>query len=108
MFNTKLTTDQMEGLFRCLSTSTRLRELNLNYNDLSQVSSSVLAEGLNKLHKAFLYKTELSEEQMEAVLDYGMKQSKLYHLDMRYNVRRNNSSCHLTKYLRSHVYKIEL
>ena len=109
VFNAKVTTEQMEGLFKCLATSTNstLQELNVNYNDLSQVSPDVLAQGVNKLHKAFLYKTELSEEQISKVLDYGMKQSKLFHLDLRYNVKRN-SSCHLTRYLRSHVYKIEI
>ena len=107
IFNSKVTKAQMEGLFEAVSSKSPLRELNVNYNDLSQVSSATMARGLNNLHKVFMYKTELTEGQVEAILDYGMRESRLYHLDIRYNIRAN-SSCHLTKYLRSHVYKIEL
>ena len=107
IFASKVTKAQMEGLFEAASCQSNLKELNVNYNDLSQVNSKIMAKGLNKLFKAFLYKTELSEEQVETILDYGMKESNLYHLDMRYNVR-SSSSCHLTKYLKSHVYKIEI
>ena len=107
IFNSKVTKAQMEGLFEAVSSKSPLRELNVNYNDLSQVSSTTMARGLNNLHKVFMYKTELTEGQVEAILDYGMRESRLYHLDIRYNIRPN-SSCHLTKYLRSHVYKIEL
>ena len=107
IFNSKVTKAQMEGLFEAVSSKSLLRELNVNYNDLSQVSSATMARGLNNLHKVFMYKTELTEGQVEAILDYGMRESRLYHLDIRYNIRAN-SSCHLTKYLRSHVYKIEL
>ena len=97
----------MEGLLRVLADKAVVRELNVNYNDLSQVDAQLLAHGLNQLQKAFLYKTELSESQVGAILDHGMKQSQLYHLDLRYNNRRN-APCHLTKYLKSRVYKIEI
>ena len=107
VYNCKITKDQMEGLLRALADKAVVRELNVNYNDLSQVDAQLLAHGLNQLQKAFLYKTELSESQVGAILDHGMKQSQLYHLDLRYNNRRN-APCHLTKYLKSRVYKIEI
>ena len=108
VYNSKITKDQMEGLMKAVSiTPTALRELNANYNDLSQVDSQVLAQGVNQLHKAFLYKTELTEVQVDAILDEGMRQSKLYHLDLRYNVRRT-APCYLTKYVKSRVFKIEI
>ena len=107
LYNSRVTTGQMEALLQALVIKPTVREINLNYNDLSQVNAQVLAQGLNQVSKAFLYKTELSEVQVEAILDQGMKQSKLFHLDLRYNIRRN-APCHLTKYLTSHIYKIEI
>ena len=107
LYNSRVTQGQMEGLLNALAIKPTVREINLNYNDLSQVDAQVLAQGLNQVSKAFLYKTELTEVQVEAILDQGMKQSRLMHLDLRYNIRRN-APCHLTKYLKSHIYKIEI
>ena len=107
LYNSKVTTDQIEALLKAVAIKPAVREINLNYNDLSQVDAQVLARGLNQVSKAFLYKTELSEVQVEAILAQGMKQSRLIHLDLRYNIRRN-APCHLTKYLTSHIYKIEI
>ena len=107
LYNSKVTTDQIEALLKAVAIKPAVREINLNYNDLSQVDAQVLARGLNRVSKAFLYKTELSEVQVEAILAQGMKQSRLIHLDLRYNIRRN-APCHLTKYLTSHIYKIEI
>ena len=108
IFCAKVTTAQMEALFKALSSSKCcLRELNCNYNDLSEVDPESLALGVNSLHKAYLYKTELSELQVEAILQQGTRQSRLYSLDLRYN-SNNHPSSHLPKYLNSRIYKIEM
>ena len=109
IFCAKVTTAQMEALFKALSSKTSLmRELNTNYNDLSQVEAETLARGVNSLHKANLYKTELSESQVEAILDHSLRESSLYNLDLRMN-NRNYTSCNIyAKSMKSRIYKVEL
>ena len=109
IFCAKVTTAQMEALFRAVASSkSSLRELNSNYNDLSCVDPEVLAQGVNRLHKAYLYKTELTEAQVEAILEASTRQSRLYSLDLRYNNKNHSSSQLSFKYLKSRIYKIEM
>ena len=78
IFCAKVTTAQMEALFKAVSASKCcLRELNCNYNDLSEVDPESLALGVNSLYKAYLYKSELSEIQVEAILQHNTRQSRL-------------------------------
>ena len=109
IFCAKVTTAQMEALFRAVaSTKSSLRELNSNYNDLSCVEPEVLAQGVNSLHKAYLYKTELTQAQVEAILEASTRQSRLYSLDLRYNNKHHSSSQLSFKYLKSRICKIEI
>ena len=84
-----------------------LEELNLSTNDFSSVNTTLMATAVNKLRKVFMFYTGLTEDQVEAILKIGLKETNLLHLDLRHNLSKNSPN-KLTKYIRSHVDEILL
>ena len=105
---TSITKDQVEALFKeILIKSSSLKELNLSTNDFSTVNTTLMARAINKLEKAFMFYTGLTEHQVEEILNLGLRETNLLHLDLRHNLSKNSPN-KLTKYIRSYVDEILL
>jgi len=104
---TSITKDQAECLFQAILRKSALEELNLSTNDFSSVNTTLMAAAVNKLRKVFMFYTGLTEDQVEAILKIGLKETNLLHLDLRHNLSKNSPN-KLTKYIRSHVDEILL
>ena len=104
---TSITKDQTEELFRAILMKSALKQLNLSTNDFSSVNTTLMATAINRLEKAFMFYTGLTEHQVEAILNVGMRDTNLVHLDLRHNLSKNSPN-KLTKYIRSYVHEILL
>ena len=72
-----LTGEQLNMLFSNMNESSKLKELQLDGVDMSQVDIDILAAGVNKLKFADLYWTHLSIDQVTALLREAGKQTEL-------------------------------
>jgi len=104
---TSITKEQVEELFKAILMKSSLKQLNLSTNDFSSVNTSLMAVALNKLEKAFMFYTGLTEHQVEAILNIGLKETNLVYLDLRHNLSKKSPN-KLTKYIRSYVDEILL
>lgn len=104
---TSITKDQVEELFKAILMKSFLKQLNLSTNDFSSVNTSLMAAAINKLEKAFMFGTGLTEYQVEAILNVGLKETNLVYLDLRHNLSKKSPN-KLTKYIRSYVDEILL
>ena len=87
--NTYLQDDQVDALFSAISLeNSRLRELNILSNDLSSVSSSLLASSLSTLVSVNLWGTMLTTDQVDEIFTSLTKNCKVTHL----NLSNNNLS----------------
>ena len=79
---TVLTCEQLNMLFSKTDENSKLKELQLDGVDLSQVDKDSLAAGVNKLKFADLYWTRLSMDQVTALLREAGKQTELTNLHL--------------------------
>ena len=82
MWNTELTTRQLEAVLNAATTSSTLRKLNLGNNNLSLVEPGLLARAVNRLEKVDIRHTLLTKEQVEAILSHSLVQTSLKTLVM--------------------------
>ena len=76
MWNTELTTRQLEAVLKAATTSSTLRKLNLG-NNLSLVEPELLARAVNRLVDVDIRHTLLTKEQVEAILSHSLVQTSL-------------------------------
>ena len=77
MWNTELTTRQLEAVLKAATTSSTLRKLNLGNNNLSLVEPELLARAVNRLVDVDIRHTLLTKEQVEAILSHSLVQTSL-------------------------------
>ena len=77
MWNTELTTSQLEAVLTAATTSSTLRKLNLGNNNLSLVEPGLLARAVNRLEEVDIRHTLLTKEQVEAILSHSLVQTSL-------------------------------
>ena len=82
MWNTELTTQQLEAVLTAVSTSSTLRKLNLGNNNLSLVEPGLLARAVNSLEEVDIRHTLLTKEQVEAILSQSLVKTSLKTLVM--------------------------
>eukprot|EP00092_Neocalanus_flemingeri_P034686 GFUD01037737.1.p1 GENE.GFUD01037737.1~~GFUD01037737.1.p1 ORF type:complete len:476 (-),score=87.05 GFUD01037737.1:267-1694(-) len=104
---TGITPDQAEALFTVILVNSSLKELQISTNDFSSVNTSLMARAINNLERAFMFYTGLTEQQVEEILQLGLKETNLLHLDLRHNLKKNSPN-KLTKYIKSYVDEILL
>ena len=64
---THLTSQQVEAIFAALHTSSQLKILRIQDNDLSSVDASILAQAVTQLEEVELGDTHLTPQQVEAI-----------------------------------------
>ena len=82
MWNTELTTRQLEAVLSAATTSSTLRKLNLGNNNLSLVEPGLLARAVNSLEEVDIRHTLITREQVEAILSQSLVQTSLKTLVM--------------------------
>ena len=70
LWSCRLTPKHSEAIFRAMTSSCKLRKLDLSYNNLSTVNPNVLAAAINLLKNADLGCTCLTGEQASTILSY--------------------------------------
>ena len=69
MFGTELSRKQKEAILTAITQKNcQLKKLNISHINLSSVSPSLLASAVNLLEEAVMYATQLTSQQMEAIL----------------------------------------
>ena len=66
---TNLSTKQMEAIFKQISKLPRMRKLDLTRNILTGVDKNILAKALANVEDLGLMQTELSKDQVDALLE---------------------------------------
>ena len=77
LWSCRLTPKHSEAIFRAMTSSCKLRKLDLSYNNLSTVNPSVLAAAINRLKSADLGCTCLTGEQARTILSYQISSPSL-------------------------------
>ena len=77
LWSCRLTPRHSEAIFRAMTSSCKLRKLDLSYNNLSTVNPNVLAAAINLLKSADLGCTCLTGEQASTILSYQIISSSL-------------------------------
>jgi len=69
---TRLTPQQVEAIFAALDTSSQLKRVRIDGNDLSSVDPEVLGRVVNKLDTATMGRTQLTEQQKTRILTQSL------------------------------------
>jgi len=87
MFATHLTTAQLSAILVKIDETSKLKFLNIGYNDLSSVEPDILATAVNKMEKVWMFHS-LTTVQVTCMLRQAVKNTKLKKLDCRRNTRK--------------------
>jgi len=90
----KLTVDQLNMLFDNIDENVQLEYLYMKSVDMSQVDMDSLAAGVNQLEIADLHQTQLSMEQVTALLKESCMHTNLIHLDLDSNTIEGDPILH--------------
>lgn len=82
---TELTSDQLTKIFETMAVSTRLTNLTISGNVMSQVCKDTLVAGLSKVETISLNHTKLSKSQVETLLDKIISGCDIRNLDLTLN-----------------------
>ena len=77
LWHSRLTTQQVEAVFRALASSSALRRLDISYNNLSSVEAGVLGQAVARLEMADMGSTSLTGNQVTSILTAVLRSSCL-------------------------------
>ena len=86
---TELTRQQWKAVFTAISGDTKLRNLDIVYNNLSTVTPELLATAVSNLETVNIRNTRITDQQWKAVFTALCGNSKLRNLHIGYNIGGN-------------------
>ena len=82
---TKLTSDQTKEIFSMMCVHTRLAELNMHGNHLTEVPPGAISTAVIRLRSVDMSETDLTEDQLIAMFKHSDTGHELEKLDVKYN-----------------------
>ena len=85
LFNAKLTSEQLQALFKQMARETKLKVLSIGCVNISGVNPEDMSAGLNKVNTARLCNTAITTDQLEALFRVMADRSELKEIDLGHN-----------------------